>query len=107
MSLLSTPESLLSAPESESRISQRRRGRSSPCAHAAQTVPQSRMSGLPAGDRLTLGQVLDSVWEGLCAGGTAECPICRGRLVREAAISAGRDPAVGTGRCERCETTIG
>jgi hypothetical protein len=32
------------------------------------------------GSRLTLEQRLDSVWEGLRAGGAAECPICHGRM---------------------------
>ena len=90
--------SLLTTPDSQSLAPQRRRGRSSNCAHPAQEVPGSRVSGLPAGDRLTLGQVLDSVWEGLCVGGTAECPLCRGRMVGGTAGSAAR--------CESCGSTL-
>ena len=37
------------------------------------------------GGRLTLEQVLDSVWEGLHADGAAECPVCRARMERTAA----------------------
>jgi hypothetical protein len=32
------------------------------------------------GDRLTLEQRLDSVWEGLRTAGAAECPVCGGRM---------------------------
>jgi hypothetical protein len=32
------------------------------------------------GSRLTLERKLDSVWEGLRAGGAAECPVCGGRM---------------------------
>ena len=32
------------------------------------------------GDRLTLGQQLDSVWEGLGADGAAECPVCAAEM---------------------------
>jgi hypothetical protein len=42
-----------------------------------------RSAGCPArsdGGRLTLEQKLDSVWEGLRAGGAAECPVCGGRM---------------------------
>ena len=34
------------------------------------------------GGRLTLEQLLDSVWEGLHADGAAECPVCHGRIQR-------------------------
>ena len=40
------------------------------------------------GGRLTLEQVLDSVWEGLHADGAAECPVCRARMERTAAGGA-------------------
>jgi hypothetical protein len=39
------------------------------------------------GSRLTLGQQLDSVWEGLHAGGAAECPVCHGRMTAGAAAN--------------------
>jgi hypothetical protein len=87
--------SVLATPESH--VDHRRRNRSSNCAHATQEA--SRVNGLPAGDRLTLGQLLDSVWEGLFAGGMAECPLCRGRMV-------GAATACEAARCERCGTTI-
>lgn len=32
------------------------------------------------GDRLTLEDHLERVWEGLLAAGAAECPVCEGRL---------------------------
>jgi len=89
--------SALATPES--RIDHRRRDRSSNCAHATQEVSESRVNGLPAGDRLTLGHLLDSVWEGLFAGGMAECPLCRGRMV-------GAATACEAARCERCGTTL-
>ena len=37
-------------------------------------------SDAQAGGRLTLEQRLDSVWEGLHAGGAPDCPVCRARL---------------------------
>ena len=37
------------------------------------------------GGRLTLGQMLDSVWEGLHAAGAAGCPVCGGRMERAGA----------------------
>ncbi|MDQ4049256.1 MAG: hypothetical protein M3131_07745 [Actinomycetota bacterium] len=49
-------------------------------------------AGAPAGGRLTLGQRLDSVWEGLRAGGTPPCPVCRagvGPLVNGTAVRCG------------------
>ena len=41
------------------------------------------LSGAPApsgGDGLTLEQLLEGVWEGLRAGGAAECPLCHGSM---------------------------
>ena len=48
------------------------------------------------GGRLTLEQLLDSVWEGLHADGAAECPICRGPM--------SRTPAGGS--CASCGSTL-
>jgi hypothetical protein len=87
-----------SATASERRVSRRRRERISDCVQATQEEPESRVSGLPAGDRLTLGQLLDSVWEGLCAGGMAECPVCHGGILSGTAGSAAR--------CESCGAAI-
>ncbi len=42
------------------------------------------------GGRLTLEQRLDGVWEGLCAGGAAECPLCRGQMIGVTAESKAR-----------------
>ena len=53
------------------------------------------------GGRLTLEQRLDGVWEGLTAGGVAECPLCRGRM-SPAPGGAVHDSA----RCGDCGTTI-
>jgi hypothetical protein len=62
-----------------------------------------RIDGRPAprraartsdGGRLTLGQRLDSVWEGLAADGGADCPVCRsGRMDRH-------------GSCGSCGSTL-
>ena len=38
------------------------------------------VSDAHAGGRLTLEQRLDSVWEGLHAGGAPDCPVCRAEL---------------------------
>ena len=73
----------------------RRRERSSIC---TQRPAEPRVDCVPAGSRLTLGQVLDGVWEGLRAGGTAECPICHGQLRGDGDGSAAR--------CEGCGTRI-
>ena len=48
------------------------------------------------GGGLTLGQKLDSVWEGLLAAGAAGCPVCGARMVR----------AAGTGRCASCGSAL-
>jgi hypothetical protein len=37
------------------------------------------------GGGLTLGQLVDSVWEGLHAAGAAGCPACGGRMDRAGA----------------------
>jgi len=52
------------------------------------------------GGRLTLEQRLDSVWEGLHAGGAAECPVCRGRMERSAAGG-------GAAACGDCGSSLG
>ena len=39
-------------------------------------------NGAAGGGRLTLGQLVDSVWEGLHAAGIAGCPACGGRMER-------------------------
>jgi hypothetical protein len=62
--------------------------------------PQRRRSaGCPArsadGGRLTLEQRLDSVWEGLRAGGAAECPVCGGRM-----------EGFEIGRCRSCGSEL-
>ncbi len=83
----------------ESRVLQRRRERSSICAQATpDTATETLAGGVPAGGRLTLEQLLEGVWEGLCAGGTAACPLCHGRMNRAAAGMAGR--------CESCGTAV-
>ena len=46
------------------------------------------------GGRLTLEQRLDSVWEGLHAGGAPECPVCEASLE-----PGGRGGAVACGGC--------
>ncbi len=50
------------------------------------------------GGRLTLEQRLDGVWEGLSAGGAAECPLCRGRMARRA--------DEGFARCADCGASL-
>jgi hypothetical protein len=49
------------------------------------------------GSRLTLGQSLDRVWEGLAAVGAADCPLCG--TSKMARTGAG-------GSCGGCGTTI-
>jgi hypothetical protein len=51
------------------------------------------------GGRLTLEQKLASVWEGLHAGGAAECPVCHGRMHRARGTTVAR--------CEGCRATLG
>jgi hypothetical protein len=54
-------------------------------------------SGCPSdGGRLTLGQRLDGVWEGLRAAGEAICPLCGGAMHRRHS----------GGTCSRCGTKI-
>jgi hypothetical protein len=49
------------------------------------------------GGRLTLGDRVDSVWEGLRAVGAATCPLCGGRMERQ---------ATGKGHCRGCGSTM-
>jgi hypothetical protein len=51
-----------------------------------------------AGGRLTLEQRLDSVWEGLQAGGAPDCPVCQAELGPLGAASASR--------CGRCGSLL-
>ena len=39
-----------------------------------------RFAGSSDGGRLTLERRLESVWEGLSAGGRAACPVCTGEM---------------------------
>ena len=48
------------------------------------------------GGRLTLGQLMNSVWEGLHAAGAAGCPACGGRMQRVG----------GEGRCGGCGSSL-
>jgi hypothetical protein len=48
------------------------------------------------GGRLTLGHLMDSVWEGLHAAGAAGCPACGGRMERVG----------GVGRCGGCGAAL-
>lgn len=57
-----------------------------------------RPSGSSDGGGLTLEQKLDCVWEGLRAGGAAECLVCRGTM---AGGARGR-----AGRCEDCGSRL-
>ena len=49
-----------------------------------------------AGGRLTLEQRLDSVWEGLHAGGAPACPVCGAELGRLAGAEASRCSGCGS-----------
>ncbi len=83
----------------EGRIVQRRGDRTSICTEAEQDKAEPcRSGGASAGGRLTLGQLLDGVWEGLHAGGAAECPVCRGQMTAAA--------GTGAARCADCGTTL-
>jgi hypothetical protein len=52
--------------------------------------------GAAGGGRLTLGQLVDSVWEGLHAAGIAGCPACGGRMERAGEV----------GRCGGCGSAL-
>jgi len=81
----------------ESRVLQRRRERGAICTQATQdTAAEMRVGGVPAGGRLTLEQMLEDVWEGLCAGGTAACPVCHGEMSADAAATAAACQGCGT-----------
>ena len=80
------------------RLAQARREGSAPRVGPGGDVSRCRPAGCPArldGSRLTLEQRLDSVWEGLRAGGAAECPVCGGRM-------AGLEHA----RCNTCGSEL-
>jgi hypothetical protein len=61
-----------------------------------ESARRPRRSQCTDGGRLTLGQSLTSVWEGLLAVGAAVCPLCGGRVTR----------AGDAGACGGCGTTI-
>ena len=48
------------------------------------------------GGRLTLGQLVDSVWEGLHAAGVAGCPVCGSRMERAGEV----------GHCRSCRSAL-
>jgi hypothetical protein len=48
------------------------------------------------GGGLTLGHLVDSVWEGLHAAGAAGCPVCGGRMERSG----------DTARCGGCGSAL-
>ena len=48
------------------------------------------------GGGLTLGHVVDSVWEGLLAAGAAGCPVCGARMERIARA----------GQCRGCGSSL-
>ncbi len=82
----------------EGGIGKRRGDRTSICTEAEHKAEPCRSGGASAGGRLTLGQLLDRVWEGLHAGGAAECPLCQGRISSPA--------GAGTAGCGGCGTTL-
>jgi hypothetical protein len=48
------------------------------------------------GGRLTLGELVAGVWEGLHAAGSAPCPVCGGEMERRS----------GVGSCGECGSTL-
>jgi hypothetical protein len=54
-------------------------------------------------DRVTLDDLLSSVWAGLAAHREVTCPVCRGSMAPR--YGSGAQP-VG-GRCRRCGSTLG
>ena len=56
-------------------------------------APASRERGCTGGRR-TLEATVSGAWEGILAAGTADCPLCRGRMERHG--DAGRCTACGT-----------
>lgn len=75
----------------ENRVRRGRRERGVLCTRATEDVAGRRFAGerSSGGGRLTLEQRLDSVWEGLHAGGAAECPVCHGRMAAGAPACCG------------------
>jgi hypothetical protein len=66
------------------RLVQGRRESSALRGATSEDAVRRRSAGCPVrpdgGSRLTLEQRLDSVWEGLRAGGAAACPVCGGQM---------------------------
>jgi hypothetical protein len=67
--------------------------------HRRQGSEALRRLATARGGRLTLERRLGEAWEGLAADGVAECPLCRGSMVRPAG-------AAGPARCEGCGSTL-
>ena len=65
---------------------------------SGRTDAHGRSSERSGGGRLTLEQRLDSVWEGLRAGGAADCPLCEGPMAT--------DPGGAVARCGDCGSAL-
>ena len=83
----------------EGRTAKRGGDRTSICTEAEHKAEPCRSGGASAGGRLTLGQLLDRVWEGLHAGGAAECPVCRGRMTSTGGTAGARCGSCGSELC--------
>ena len=73
-----------------------------PSQGAVASPPQRAVPTAPP-RRLTLDDLVTSVWEGLRTAQPAACPICSGAMEPR----YGSGPAPVGGRCRDCQTTLG
>jgi hypothetical protein len=66
------------------------------------TLPEAPALFESVAEEGTLDELITSVWEGLRAHATVECPVCHGEMAPEYGVHA---RAVG-GRCSACGSTL-
>ena len=79
-------------------VTRPRRLRDSSSCTVGRTGALSGASAPSGGDGLTLEQLLEGVWEGLRAGGAAECPVCHG--------SMRLSPGAASAQCAGCASAL-
>jgi hypothetical protein len=70
----------------------------------ARRRPDSALAGMTdAHGRLTLDQLITSVWEGLAVRGTVDCPVCASPM---ASCSSAADDGPSIGACLGCGSQL-
>jgi hypothetical protein len=71
---------------------------------ARRRLDDTRLAGTAdAHGRLTLDDIITSVWEGLAVCATANCPVCASPMASRSAVVCGNAPA---GECLSCGSRL-